>query len=95
MAGPAVRITSLEPLRIPLTLPAPPPPTLTTPVRQQSIVKAKERAAKRFETEQTRISRKKEKTQPQPMVKSAHDSIGRNDPCWCGSGKKYKRCHGA
>jgi hypothetical protein len=18
---------------------------------------------------------------------------GRNDPCWCGSGKKYKRCH--
>ncbi len=24
-----------------------------------------------------------------------HDKIGRNDPCWCGSGKKYKRCHGA
>ena len=21
--------------------------------------------------------------------------IGRNDPCWCGSGKKYKLCHGA
>jgi preprotein translocase subunit SecA len=21
--------------------------------------------------------------------------IGANDPCWCGSGKKYKRCHGA
>lgn len=21
-------------------------------------------------------------------------SLGRNDPCWCGSGKKYKRCHG-
>ena len=20
--------------------------------------------------------------------------IGRNDPCWCGSGKKYKQCHG-
>jgi len=20
--------------------------------------------------------------------------VGRNDPCWCGSGKKYKRCHG-
>ncbi|HET8895080.1 MAG TPA: preprotein translocase subunit SecA [Gaiellaceae bacterium] len=26
---------------------------------------------------------------------SAHDKIGRNDPCWCGSGKKFKRCHGA
>ena len=24
-----------------------------------------------------------------------HKDIGRNDPCWCGSGKKYKRCHGA
>ena len=24
-----------------------------------------------------------------------HDQIGRNDPCWCGSGKKYKKCHGA
>ena len=21
--------------------------------------------------------------------------IGRNDACWCGSGKKYKKCHGA
>ena len=21
--------------------------------------------------------------------------IGRNDPCWCGSGKKYKQCHEA
>ncbi|MBN1128464.1 MAG: SEC-C domain-containing protein, partial [Chitinispirillaceae bacterium] len=19
--------------------------------------------------------------------------INRNDPCWCGSGKKYKKCH--
>jgi preprotein translocase subunit SecA len=23
------------------------------------------------------------------------DKTGRNDPCWCGSGKKYKKCHGA
>lgn len=23
------------------------------------------------------------------------ETPGRNDPCWCGSGKKYKRCHGA
>ena len=21
--------------------------------------------------------------------------LGRNDPCWCGSGKKFKKCHGA
>ena len=23
------------------------------------------------------------------------ENIGRNDPCWCGSGKKFKKCHGA
>ncbi len=32
--------------------------------------------------------------QPQQPVKAAV-KIGRNDPCWCGSGKKFKRCHGA
>jgi preprotein translocase subunit SecA len=30
---------------------------------------------------------------PEPV--RAGPKIGRNDPCWCGSGKKYKRCHGA
>ena len=29
-----------------------------------------------------------------PIVKSAEEKIGRNDPCHCGSGKKYKHCHG-
>jgi len=24
-----------------------------------------------------------------------HDQVGRNDPCWCGSGKKFKKCHGS
>ncbi len=23
----------------------------------------------------------------------AAGNLGRNEPCWCGSGKKYKRCH--
>ena len=31
---------------------------------------------------------------PQP-VRRDEDKIGRNDPCPCGSGKKYKKCHGA
>src|SRR3954453_16418426 len=26
---------------------------------------------------------------------SEEEQIGRNDPCWCGSGKKFKKCHGA
>ena len=29
------------------------------------------------------------------QVVNEHKDIGRNDPCWCGSGKKFKRCHGA
>ncbi|HVM69522.1 MAG TPA: SEC-C metal-binding domain-containing protein, partial [Gaiellaceae bacterium] len=29
-----------------------------------------------------------------PVVKSEHEKVGRNDPCWCGSGKKFKKCHG-
>src|SRR6185436_7067183 len=31
---------------------------------------------------------------PQPSV-NRDDKVGRNDPCPCGSGKKYKKCHGA
>jgi hypothetical protein len=32
------------------------------------------------------------------LLKSKEENLpaekpGRNDPCWCGSGKKYKRCH--
>jgi preprotein translocase subunit SecA len=34
-------------------------------------------------------------TAPQQKISSEHEKLGRNDPCWCGSGKKYKRCHGA
>jgi preprotein translocase subunit SecA len=29
-----------------------------------------------------------------PTIKREGDKVGRNDPCPCGSGKKYKRCHG-
>ncbi|HEU5286986.1 MAG TPA: SEC-C metal-binding domain-containing protein, partial [Candidatus Limnocylindria bacterium] len=27
-------------------------------------------------------------------TRPANEKIGRNDPCWCGSGKKFKKCHG-
>jgi preprotein translocase subunit SecA len=33
--------------------------------------------------------------QARTVVAPDHEKIGRNDPCWCGSGKKYKKCHGA
>jgi preprotein translocase subunit SecA len=31
----------------------------------------------------------------QQRVLDSEHQLGRNDPCWCGSGKKFKRCHGA
>jgi preprotein translocase subunit SecA len=31
----------------------------------------------------------------QQVVNTEEQKLGRNDPCWCGSGKKYKKCHGA
>jgi preprotein translocase subunit SecA len=31
----------------------------------------------------------------QRVTDAREKNIGRNDPCWCGSGKKFKRCHGA
>ena len=33
---------------------------------------------------------------PEPVEqRRVEQVVGRNDPCWCGSGKKFKRCHGA
>jgi len=29
-----------------------------------------------------------------PVVRSEHEKLGRNQPCYCGSGKKFKLCHG-
>ena len=40
-----------------------------------------------------------EAIEPPPAVETRrldeNEKIGRNDPCWCGSGKKFKKCHGA
>jgi len=32
---------------------------------------------------------------PVAVQTGQHAKLGRNDPCWCGSGKKFKKCHGA
>jgi hypothetical protein len=29
----------------------------------------------------------------QETIRNVGPKLGRNDPCWCGSGKKYKKCH--
>ncbi len=38
-------------------------------------------------------SQTQEKSRPEPV--RVEKKVGRNDPCPCGSGKKYKQCHGA
>jgi len=48
-------------------------------------------AARRFD--QLRSNRGEDSTARQP-VRKASEKVGRNDPCPCGSGKKYKKCHG-
>ncbi|HEY5078822.1 MAG TPA: SEC-C metal-binding domain-containing protein, partial [Opitutaceae bacterium] len=32
---------------------------------------------------------------PKVTIRRDTPKVGRNDPCPCGSGKKYKHCHGA
>ena len=36
----------------------------------------------------------KEEVKRKPVVKKESEKVGRNDPCPCGSGKKYKNCCG-
>jgi preprotein translocase subunit SecA len=49
---------------------------------------------KRRELEQARMAGSGD-AQPVQQVVRGQDKVGRNDPCPCGSGKKYKKCHGA
>jgi preprotein translocase subunit SecA len=49
---------------------------------------------KRKELEQARMAGGGE-AQPVQQVVRGQEKVGRNDPCPCGSGKKFKKCHGA
>ncbi len=54
----------------------------STPIGESPITKA----AKQMRTNTS------EQVVAQPVVNAAK-KLGRNDPCWCGSGKKWKKCH--
>ncbi len=60
-----------------------PPPDLGVGVNPRAAVPPQRLVTNRGETDK-----------PQPVTAGA-DEVGRNDPCPCGSGKKYKKCHGA
>jgi preprotein translocase subunit SecA len=49
----------------------------------------------RIDTEKVRSLYHLQVTVEEPPEVSDHPTIGRNDPCPCGSGRKYKKCHGA
>jgi preprotein translocase subunit SecA len=49
---------------------------------------------KRRELEQARMAGAGD-AQPVQQVVRGQEKVGRNDPCPCGSGKKFKKCHGA
>jgi preprotein translocase subunit SecA len=50
---------------------------------------------KRRELEQARMAGAGDAAAPVQQVVRGESKVGRNDPCPCGSGKKYKKCHGA
>jgi preprotein translocase subunit SecA len=61
--------------------------------REQDVQKIEEQQQQR--APQVVMSHGNETIAPGPAVaRREGDKVGRNDPCPCGSGKKYKRCHG-
>jgi preprotein translocase subunit SecA len=57
------------------------------------IEKEREQMAERRERDLSYSAPAKEAAEPKRAATGP--KIGRNDPCPCGSGKKYKKCHGA
>ena len=66
----------------------PPPPDITS--TYQELYEAEQARQKRIAQERAR----KQSQQSQQARPRSTAKVGRNDPCPCGSGKKYKRCHG-
>jgi preprotein translocase subunit SecA len=72
----------------------PPPPTI--PTRQPSTtIDALEREFQRNKQRDLEAARHAGGTATATAQRRTGNEIGRNDPCFCGSGKKYKKCHGA
>ena len=65
---------------------------ITTETQEDYEARLEARRAKQQKL-MTRGPAKKEAQKPQ-TVKRQGTKVGRNDPCPCGSGKKYKKCHG-
>ncbi len=89
--------------------PAPPvssavqPPTLEAGPREISIstrqpsttIDALEKEFQRKKQRELEAASRSGGDASQPTQRRTGEKVGRNDPCPCGSGKKYKKCHGA
>jgi len=64
---------------------------------EQQAMRDYEKELERRKLKQARELRMSGPSEPTPVatVVRHDDKVGRNDPCPCGSGKKYKKCHGA
>ena len=68
---------------------------LMQPVQEEQQVKEIERKHKKQEQDLILTGAEDgSATAPKTVVRSG-EKVGRNEPCPCGSGKKYKKCHGA
>ena len=65
---------------------------LRTPDEEEEMYRLYQRR-KRREQQEMRMAGAGAMEKPQQVVR--REKVGRNDPCPCGSGKKYKKCHGA
>ncbi len=70
------------------------------PQQPQSNFGALEYSGGTFEDQPTAYGDPEDGSPQEPPVVAQrrvaeNEAIGRNDPCWCGSGKKFKKCHGA
>ncbi len=96
-----LRVQREEPVHRPigLTSPIAPRPRMgPTAFGPPAQLREAERTAFRQAERQKRAaiegSQRGGKEKPEP-IRSTEPKVGRNDPCFCGSGKKYKKCHGA
>src|SRR2546422_9496972 len=65
---------------------------LKTPDEEEELYRQYQRR-KRREQQEMRMAGAGAMQKPEQVIR--REKIGRNDPCPCGSGKKYKKCHGA
>jgi preprotein translocase subunit SecA len=65
---------------------------LKTPDEEEALIREYQRRKRREQAQMQFISSGAD-TKPQQVIRK--EKVGRNDPCPCGSGKKFKKCHGA